>query len=256
MNLPLPFVPSDAKAWGMARNRSPRHPLFRQRWFADDIIITCVRWYLRFKLSYRDLAELVRELGVDVAPCTVLRWVVRYVPEFEKCWQAYERPVGDSWRVDETYLKVGGQWMYLYRAVDKEGQTVESYLSRTRDVTAAKSFFRRAFRRHNDPRVITLDGFEPTHAALRRMGMNNEFNYRWDDPVQIRNCPYLNNVVEQDHRRIKSRVAPMLGFKCFFNARRVLAGVELVNKIIKGQFGLPESFGTDPFHLWYNVLAA
>ena len=171
MNLPLPFVPSGAKAWGMTRNRSPRHPLFRQRWFADDIIITCVRWYLRFKLSYRDLAELVRELGVDVAPCTVLRWVVRYVPEFEKCWRAYERPVGDSWRVDETYLKVGGQWMYLYRAVDKQGKTVESYLSRTRDVTAAKAFFRRAFRRHGDPRVITLDGFEPTHAALRRMGI-------------------------------------------------------------------------------------
>ena len=113
-------------------------------------------------------------------------------PEFEKCWQAYERPVGDSWRVDETYLKVGGQWVYLLPRVDKQGKTVESYLSRTRDVTAAKAFFRKAFRRHGDPRVITLDGFEPTHAALRRMGMNNEFNYRWDDPVQIRNCPYLN----------------------------------------------------------------
>jgi transposase-like protein len=128
MNSPLPFVPRGAKARGMARRHSPRHPLFRQRWFADDIIITCVRWYLRFKLSYRDLAELVRELGVCVAPSTILRWVVRYVPEFEKCWQAYERPVGDSWRVDETYLKVGGQWMYLYRAVDKQGKTVESYL--------------------------------------------------------------------------------------------------------------------------------
>lgn len=128
MNSPLPFVPRDAKARGMARRHSPRHPLFRQRWFAADIIITCVRWYLRFKLSYRDLAELARELGVSVAPSTVLRWVVRYVPEFEKCWQAYERPVGDSWRVDETYLKVGGQWMYLYRAVDKQGKTVESYL--------------------------------------------------------------------------------------------------------------------------------
>ena len=92
--------------------------------------------------------------------------------------------------------------------------------------------------------------------ALRRMGMNNEFNYRWDDPVQIRNCPYLNNVVEQDHRRVKSRVAPMLGFKRFFNARRVLSGVELVHKIIKGQFGLPDSFGTEPFQVWYNVLAA
>ena len=100
MNSPLPFVPRGAKARGMARHHSPRHPLFRQRWFADDIIITCVRWYLRFKLSYRDLAELARELGVSVAPSTVLRWVVRYVPEFEKCWQAYERPVGDSLRVD------------------------------------------------------------------------------------------------------------------------------------------------------------
>ena len=86
-------------------------------------------------LVYRDPAELAREFGGSVAPSTILRWVIRYVPEFEKCWQAHERPVGDSWRVDETYLKVGGQWMYLYRAVDKQGKTVESYLSRTRDVT-------------------------------------------------------------------------------------------------------------------------
>jgi len=89
-----------------------------------------VRWYLRFKLSYRDLAELGRELGVRVAPSTILRWFVCYALEFEKCWHAYEQPVGDSWRVDETYLKVRGQWFYLYRAVDKQGKTVESYLSR------------------------------------------------------------------------------------------------------------------------------
>jgi hypothetical protein len=107
--------------------------------------------------------------------------------------------------VDETYLKVGGQWVYLYRSVDKQGKTVESYLSRRRDVTAAKAFFRKALKRHGEPRVITLDGFEATHAALRRMGMNNEFNYRWENPVQIRTCPYLNNIVEQDHRRVKSQ---------------------------------------------------
>ena len=120
---------------------------------------------------------------------TILRWVVCYVVEFEKCWQAHERPVGDSWRCDETYLKLRGEWVYLYRAVDKQGKTVESYLSRTRDITAAKAFFRRALRRHGDPRVITLDGFEPTHAALRRMGMNNEFDYRWERAVRIRTCP-------------------------------------------------------------------
>jgi transposase-like protein len=151
---------------------------------------------------------------------------------------------------------VRGQWFYVHRAVDNQGKTVESYLSRTRDVTAAKAFFRKAFRRHGGPRVITLDGFEPTHAALRRMGMNNEFNYRWEDAVQIRTCPYLNNVVEQDHRRIKARVGPMLGFKRFFNARRVVAGVELVQKIVKGQFDVHATFGTDPFCIWYNMLAA
>ena len=97
MNSPLPFVPRGAKARGMARRHSPRHPLFRQRWFADDIIITCVRWYLRFKLSYRDLAELARELGVSVAPSTVLRWVVRYVPEFEKCWLHCQTSIQHLW---------------------------------------------------------------------------------------------------------------------------------------------------------------
>src|SRR5947209_16370724 len=159
----------------MACRRSTRHPLFRQRGFTDDVIITCGRWYLRFKLSYRDLSALAGELGVRVAPSTLLRWVVRYAFEFEQCWQSHERPVGDSWRCDETYLKVKGEWVYLYRAVDKRGKTVESYLSRTRDMTAAKAFFRKAFKHHGEPRVITLDGFEPTHAALRRMGMNNEF---------------------------------------------------------------------------------
>src|SRR5580698_9087824 len=163
-------LPPASRFAAMIYPDSLRHPLFRRRWFTDEVIITCVRWYLRFKLSYRDLAELARELGVSVAPSTVLRWVVRYVPEFEKCWRVYERPVGDSWRVDETYLKVGGQWMYLYRAVDKQGNTVESYLSRTRDVTAAKAFFRKALKRHGELRVITLDGFEPSHAALRRIG--------------------------------------------------------------------------------------
>jgi transposase-like protein len=164
--------------------------------------------------------------------------------------------VGDSWRCDETYLKVNGEWVSLYRAVDKQGKTVESYLSRTRDIAAAKAFFRKAFRRHGDPRVITLEGFEPSHAALRRMGMNNEFNFRWDNPVQIRTCAYLNNVVEQDHRRMKSRVGPMLGFKRFHHARRVVAGVELVQKIIKGPFEVPASFGTDPLDVWHNVLAS
>ena len=216
--------------------RKRRNPLFAKRWFADDVIVLCVRWYLRFKLSYRDLAQIMGELGVCIAPCTILRWVVRYSTEFVQLWRRLEKPVGRSWRADETYIKVGGQWMYLYRAVDERGRTVESHLSRTRDVTAAKAFFRKALKHHGEPRTITLDGFEPSHAALRRMGMRNEFNFRWQNPVKIRCCQYLNNIVEQDHRRIKFRVQPMLGFKKFYNARRVLMGIELMQMIHKGQF--------------------
>jgi transposase-like protein len=160
------------------------------------MIVTCVRWYLRFRLSYRDLASIAAELGIRVAPSTILRWVVRYTEEFVRRWEPYELMVGRSWRADETYIKVNGGWVYLYRAVDEKGRTVASYLSRKRDRAAARTFFRRALKRYGQPRTITLDGFEPSHSALRRMGMRNEFNFRGPNPVKIRSCQYLNNIVE------------------------------------------------------------
>jgi transposase-like protein len=240
----------------MPRRRIARNPLFSGRLFADEVVTLCVRWYLRFKLSYRDVAEIAWEMGILVAPSTILRWVVRYAEEFARRWRPFERPVGGSWRADETYIKVRGCWMYLYRAVEAKGKTVESYLSRTRDVTAAKAFFRKALKHHGEPRSITLDGFEPSHAALRRMGMRNEFNFRWANPVKIRSCKYLNNIVEQDHRRVKFRTAPMLGFKNFYNARRVLIGIELMHKIVKGQFRLPAHFGYTFDSIWRMVLAS
>jgi putative transposase len=123
-------------------------------------------------------------------------------------------------------------------------------------MAAAKAFFRKALKRHGQPRTITLDGFEPSHSALRRMGMRNEFNYRWENPVKIRSCQYLNNIVEQDHRRVKFRVQPMLGFKKFYNARRVLIGIELMQKIIKGQFRVPAHFAHNFGSIWRNVLAS
>jgi transposase-like protein len=133
---------------------------------------------------------------------------------------------------------------------------VASYLSRTRDKTAARIFFRQALARHGEPRSITLDGFEPSHAALRYLGMRNEFNYRWTNPVRIRSSKYLNNMVEQDHRRVKFRVSAMLGFKSFGNATIVLAGIELIQKLKKGQYGVPRRFGRFSRDIWNNVLAA
>ena len=103
----------------MPRRTTPRNSLFAKRWFSDEVVITCVRWYLRFRFSYRDLAEFAGELGVVVSPSTILRWVLRYALVFEQRWQRFELRVGRSWRADETYVKVRGQWVYLYRAVDQ-----------------------------------------------------------------------------------------------------------------------------------------
>ncbi len=143
--------------------------LFKGRHFDQEIIVLCIRWYLAFKLSSRDLVQMMAERGIALAHTTILRWVQRYVPEFEKRWSRYARPVGDSWRVDETYIKVHGQWVYLYRAVDKEGRTVDFLLSKRRDVLAAKRFFSQATRHHGTPRVITLDGYAASHRAVTNL---------------------------------------------------------------------------------------
>ena len=140
--------------------------------------------YLAFKLSSRDLVRMMAERGVALAHTTILRWVQQYVPEFEKRWNHYARPVGDSWRVDETYIKVKGQWVYLYRAVDKQGRTVDFLLSRRRDIAAAKRFFSRATRQHGVPRVITLDSYAASHRAVAKLKEVGTLSRR----VRVRSC--------------------------------------------------------------------
>ncbi len=139
------------------RMTTPLPNLFKGRHFDREIIVLCVRWYLSFKLRARDLVQMMNERGIGLAHTTILRWVQRYVPEFERRWDRYARPVGGSWRCDETYIKVKGRWTYLYRAVDKQGRTVDFLLSEHRDVAAAKRFFPKGIRRNGTPRVITLD---------------------------------------------------------------------------------------------------
>jgi transposase-like protein len=228
--------------------------LFKGRHFDHEIIILCVRWYLTFKLSSRDLVQMMAERGIALAHTTILRWVQRYVPEFEKRWNRYARPVGDSWRVDETFIKIKGQWVYLYRAVDKAGRTVDFLLSKRRDMDAAKRFFSRAVKQHGAPRVITLDGYAASHRAVAKLKEVGTL----PDRVQVRSCKYLNNLVEQDHRRIKQRIRPMLGFKRFETAAVTIRGIELAAKIKKHQFNLKAvtSNATTAPEIWAAVLAA
>ena len=156
--------------------------------------------------------------------------------------------------MDETYIKVKGQWVYLYRAVDKQGRTVDFLLSKRRDVVTAKRFFSNAAKQHGAPRVITLDGYAASHRAVAKLKEVGALPRR----LRIRSSKYLNNVVEQDHRRIKQRIRPMLGFKQFETATVTIRGIELAEKIKKNQFNirsLTKKIVTAP-ELWSAVLAA
>jgi transposase-like protein len=231
----------------------PIEELFKGRHFDQEIVILCVRWYLSFKLSSRDLVAIMREHGLPMAHTTILRWVQHYTPEFEKRWRRYARPVGGSWRMDETYVKVRGKWMYLYRAVDQVGQTVEFHLSRRRDRNAAKTFLRKAMKNQRVPTKITLDASAASHRAIADLKKSGELPRH----VQIRTSKYLNNRVEQDHRRIKQRLRPMLGLKSFRTAAIVIRGIELAEKIKKAQFTLGKLGGqTAPLsEIWRLALA-
>jgi transposase-like protein len=171
----------------------------------------------------------VEERGVPIDHATIQRWVVKYSPQLEEAFHRRKRPVWVSWRMDETYIKVKGQWYYLYRAVDKTGQTIDFLLTAQRDEQAAKRFLTKAIRRHGVPEKITIDGSAANEAATK------SYNEEHGTTITIRKVKYLNNIVEQDHRAVKRVTRPMLGFKSFAAAQDTLVGIELMHMIKKRQ---------------------
>jgi putative transposase len=202
---------------------------FKGTHFPKDMILTCVRWYVAYPLSSRQVEELMQERGVSVDHATINRWVLKYSPQLEQAFHRRKRPVWISWRLDETYIRVKGQWTYLYRAVDKDGQTIDFLLTAQRDKDAALRFLTKAIRRHGAPEMITIDGSEANAAAIRTYNQEHGTN------IAIRQVKYLNNIIEQDHRAVKRIARPMLGFKSFDAAQCTLAGIELMPMLKKGQ---------------------
>ena len=202
---------------------------FKGSQFEKEIILWGVRWYVAYPISYRQLEEMMQERGVSVDHATLNRWVIKYAPEFEKQFRRRQQPVGRSWRMEETYVRVKGEWKYLYRAVDKDGQTVDFLLTPTRDRDAAEAFLRKAIRTQGLPEKITIDQSGSNTAAI------THYNKTHQTAIAIRQCKYLNNIVEQDHRAVKRKVRPMLGFKSFGAACGTIAGIEVMHAIRKGQ---------------------
>ena len=219
--------------WDGMRSRNGQGRWFKGRQFTTEVILWAVRWHLMFPISYRDLELMLLDRGVEVNHTTIFRWIQAYAAELEKRIRPHLRTSNGSWRVDETYVRVKGRWTYLYRAVDSRGQTIDFLLSARRDAAAAKRFFRKALAQPHtvNPRTITVDKNPAYPRAAAEMKKEGELWRR----SRLRQCKYLNNIVEQDHRRIKRLVRPGLGFGSFRTARRTLAGFEAMAMITKGQ---------------------
>ena len=225
-----------------------RHDQFQVAAFSEGHYFTRgALVYLAYALSYRDIEEMMRERGIAVDHSTIQRWVVHYAPKLEEQFrQQHKKPVGSSWRVDETYVKIKGVWHYLYRAVDKAGNTLDFKLSEKRDTPAARAFFAKAIGCQGLPDKVTIDksgankaGIEFINCQLMLLAIigylaSGQLTH-WPFQIQIRQMKYLNNIVEQDHRGIKRIIKPMMGFKAFHSARATLAGIELHHMLRKGQ---------------------
>ncbi len=222
---------------------------FKGAHFPKDVILYAVFFYLRYGVSYRDLEEIMAERGVELDHATLNRWVSRYAGLVADASRHKKRPTDRSWRMDETYVKVKGEWVYLYRAIDKHGKTLDFMLSKRRNKAAATKFFARALEVNGLPRKIVIDKSGANTAGIKAINKMLK-GFGCPIPIEMVRQKYLNNIIEQDHRFIKRRIRPMLGFKSFDSAASALAGIELVNMIRKGQF----TPGLSPFQQFVQLV--
>jgi transposase, IS6 family len=206
--------------------------VFKRRRFPVEIILLCVRWYCKYGISYRDIAEMMSERGVNVDPSTIFRWVQRYAPEIERRVRRYQGFRSGSWRVDETYVRVGGRWKYLFRAIDKHGRLIDFMLSDRRNTRAAYRFLRKALKTMSDypPSSITTDKLASYPKAIRRLQSEGLL----PKEVEHRTSKYLNNIIEADHGALKRVIRPTRGFQRTKTVYATLKGFEVMRMIRRG----------------------
>jgi len=212
--------------------------IFKRRHFKYDIIIWAVRWYCKYGVSYRDLEEMLLERGVEVDHSTIYRWVQFYAPKILDKLKWYWKPtLGYSWQVDETYVKVKGKWVYLYRAIDKTGNTIDFYLSTTRNANAAKRFLNKALNSipaYARPKTVNTDKNPAYGKAISELKLAGICL----PDLEHRQVKYLNNRIESDHGKLKRLITPTLGFKSMKTAYATIKGFEVMHMFKKGRFDL------------------
>jgi transposase-like protein len=217
--------------------------------FSKFVIWQSLYFYFRFALSFREVAELMVSRGVDVHHTSIYRWVLKFAPILEKRFRRHKLPVSTSWKLDETYVKVSGKQKYLYRAVDKYGQTIDFLLRSTRCKKAAKAFFKKSVKASGAPSSVVVDGSKTNIGTVQDMNKNERKN----NPITLRRDKFLNNLVEQDHRKIKRKMKISLNFQSNKSAKAILSGVEVMHMIFKGQSGYMQIFNQTPLQAFWNL---
>jgi IS6 family transposase len=210
-----------------------RNSPFKHHRFPREIILCAVRWYLRYPLSYQDVVDLLAERGITIDRSTVYRWVQKFGPEITKRAEKHLRRASVDWHVDETYVRVGGKWRYLWRAIDANGQMIDFRLTARRDAKAAKAFLNKAIERVrlHRPVVIVTDK-APTYARVIR-----EINHRYDpyfDSIRHIYRKWRNNLIESDHAAMKRLLGYRQSFRSLRSAKATLSGIESTRIIKRG----------------------
>ncbi|MCB0413204.1 MAG: IS6 family transposase [Bdellovibrionales bacterium] len=219
--------------------------------FQQEVIWRCLLYYFKYPLSLRDVADLMADRGVSVHNSTIHRWVVKFGPELEKEFRKHKKPVCTTWFLDETYIKIHGEYKYLFRAVDKHGQTIDFVLRAKRDRKAAMAFLKKAIKGSGSPKAINVDQSKSNIGAIQQL---NKYNRPKSNPIKMTKDKYRNNIVEQDHRCIKRKQKISMSFRSLKSAKAIIAGVEIVHMIFKGQSGCLPLINTTPESQFWGLV--
>ncbi|PEB40264.1 IS6 family transposase [Bacillus pseudomycoides] len=223
---------------------------FKGKQFRKDIILVAVGYYCRFSLSYRDVSEILKERGVSVHPTTIMRWVHEYGNLIYQIWKKKNKSAQLSWHLDGTYIKVKGEWRYLYRAIDTDGHTLDIQLRKKRDHQAAYTFMKRLVKTFGEPTVLTTDKAPALLCAFKKLRENNFYKHTTHCTIK-----HLNNLIEQDHRHVKRRFTKSAGFQNLLHASRTLKGIETIHAIYKRKRSLPPNCVFSTYNELQKLLA-